>query len=145
LHLVYPDVYEGRIETPVIEIRDDMPDQDWDESALNAQREREVEEYTEEVRPGQTDEIAVAAASDLSAATPGAAPAAVQEASPSPSASDGASSVSPEASASGDQGSYATVSGPQVVLKIRRRKFKTTFRKGEIAVTRRLFRSGESE
>ena len=35
--------------------------------------------------------------------------------------------------------------GPQVVLKIRRRKFKTTFKKGEIAVTRRLFRSGESE
>ncbi len=32
-----------------------------------------------------------------------------------------------------------------MVLKIRRRKFKTTFKKGEIAVTRRLFRSGESE
>jgi chromosome segregation protein len=144
LHLVDPDVYEGRIETPVIEIRDDMPDQDWDESALNAQREREVEEYTEEVRPGQTDEIAVTA-NDLSAATPGSAPADAQEASPSPSASDGASSVSPEASASGDQGSYATMSSQQVVLKIRRRKFKTTFKKGEIAVTRRLFRSGESE
>jgi chromosome segregation protein len=37
------------------------------------------------------------------------------------------------------------VSGPQVVLKIRRRKFRTTFKKGEIAVTRRLFRSGDSE
>jgi chromosome segregation protein len=34
---------------------------------------------------------------------------------------------------------------PQVVLKIRRRKFKRTFQAGEIAVTRRLFRSGESE
>ena len=32
-----------------------------------------------------------------------------------------------------------------VVLKIRRRKFKRTFKAGEIAVTRRLFRSGESE
>ena len=32
-----------------------------------------------------------------------------------------------------------------MVLKIRRRKFKTTFKKGEIAVTRRLFRSGDSE
>jgi len=32
-----------------------------------------------------------------------------------------------------------------VVLKIRRRKFQRTFRAGEIAVTRRLFRSGESE
>ncbi len=35
--------------------------------------------------------------------------------------------------------------GPHVVLKIRRRKFNRTFKAGEIAVTRRLFRSGESE
>ncbi len=34
---------------------------------------------------------------------------------------------------------------PHVVLKIRRRKFKRTFKAGEVAVTRRLFRSGESE
>src|SRR6185312_11134700 len=34
---------------------------------------------------------------------------------------------------------------PGVVLKIRRRKFKSQFRAGEIVVTRRLFRSGESE
>jgi chromosome segregation protein len=38
------------------------------------------------------------------------------------------------------------VSGPQaVVLKIRRRKFQRTPQKGEIVVTRRLFRTGESE
>ncbi len=35
--------------------------------------------------------------------------------------------------------------GPQVVLKIRRRKFQQQFRAGEIVVTRRLFRSGDSE
>jgi chromosome segregation protein len=36
--------------------------------------------------------------------------------------------------------------GPQpVVLKIRRRKFQRTFHKGEILITRRLFRTGESE
>jgi chromosome segregation protein len=36
--------------------------------------------------------------------------------------------------------------GPQpVVLKIRRRKFQNTPRKGEIVITRRLFRTGESE
>ncbi len=34
---------------------------------------------------------------------------------------------------------------PHVVLKIRRRKFKRTFKAGEIVITRRLFRSGESE
>jgi chromosome segregation protein len=35
--------------------------------------------------------------------------------------------------------------GPQVVLKIRRRKFQQQVRAGEIVVTRRLFRSGDSE
>ncbi len=39
----------------------------------------------------------------------------------------------------------ATVTGPLVVLKIRRRKFQQHFRAGEIVVTRRLFRSGDSE
>ena len=34
---------------------------------------------------------------------------------------------------------------PSVVLKIRRRKFQRTFKAGEVVVTRRLFRSGESE
>ena len=37
------------------------------------------------------------------------------------------------------------LAAPHVVLKIRRRKFKRTFKAGEIAITRRLFRSGESE
>src|SRR5947199_443313 len=35
--------------------------------------------------------------------------------------------------------------GSAVVLKIRRRKFSQSFRAGEIVVTRRLFRSGDSE
>ncbi len=40
----------------------------------------------------------------------------------------------------------ATGEGPQpVVLKIRRRKFQRTPQKGEIVITRRLFRTGESE
>jgi chromosome segregation protein len=40
----------------------------------------------------------------------------------------------------------ATTAGPQsVVLKIRRRKFSRTPQKGEIVITRRLFRTGESE
>jgi chromosome segregation protein len=42
--------------------------------------------------------------------------------------------------------SNAEVGGPQaVVLKIRRRKFQRTPQKGEIVITRRLFRTGESE
>ena len=40
----------------------------------------------------------------------------------------------------------ATGEGPQpVVLKIRRRKFRRTPQKGEVVITRRLFRTGESE
>ena len=40
----------------------------------------------------------------------------------------------------------ASVEGPQpVVLKIRRRKFRRTPQKGEVVITRRLFRTGESE
>jgi chromosome segregation protein len=51
--------------------------------------------------------------------------------------------------AAGDEGaedSQATSEGPQaVVLKIRRRRFHSTPQKGEIVITRRLFRTGESE
>jgi chromosome segregation protein len=44
------------------------------------------------------------------------------------------------------QTAQAGQEGPQaVVLKIRRRKFQRTFAKGEIVITRRLFRTGESE
>ena len=42
--------------------------------------------------------------------------------------------------------SHSTGEGPQaVVLKIRRRRFQRTPQKGEIVITRRLFRTGESE
>ena len=41
--------------------------------------------------------------------------------------------------------SETPVNGPQVVLRIRRRKFQQHFHAGEIVVTRRLFRSGDSE
>ena len=42
--------------------------------------------------------------------------------------------------------SVTTGEGPQaVVLKIRRRKFQRTPQKGEVVITRRLFRTGESE
>jgi chromosome segregation protein len=39
----------------------------------------------------------------------------------------------------------AQLAPPQVVLKVRRRKFQQTPQKGEIVITRRLFRTGESE
>jgi chromosome segregation protein len=56
----------------------------------------------------------------------------------------GVSSVEPGANANHSVEANQN-EGPQVVLKIRRRKFQTQFRAGEIVVTRRLFRSGDSE
>ncbi len=51
---------------------------------------------------------------------------------------DGVDSDQPQSMSSGE--------GPQaVVLKIRRRKFQRTPQKGEVVITRRLFRTGESE
>jgi chromosome segregation protein len=50
-----------------------------------------------------------------------------------------------EESAAEASAEVAAPAGPQVVLKIRRRKFKRSFKAGEVAVTRRLFRTGESE
>jgi chromosome segregation protein len=44
-----------------------------------------------------------------------------------------------------DAAAEAQSAATQVVLKIRRRKFQRTFQKGEIVITRRLFRTGESE
>ena len=60
-----------------------------------------------------------------------------------PGVSDGETSVSPFGP--DDDTRTSIESGPQVVLKIRRRKFQQNFRAGEIVVTRRLFRSGDSE
>jgi chromosome segregation protein len=54
--------------------------------------------------------------------------------------------VHEEDGSEGAASQQATAEGPQaVVLKIRRRKFHRTPQKGEIVITRRLFRTGESE
>ena len=126
LTLVDPQVY-GDVAEPEIEIQDDMPqshsqshsDDDWDESALRTARAEDAERYSEEVRPGQSDDDAPA--TQVSDAT--------QQA--------GCPTL-PDASA----GAWEK---KDVVLKIRRRKFKRSFKAGEIQITRRLFRSGESE
>src|SRR5581483_11453745 len=48
--------------------------------------------------------------------------------------------VSPADSGDGTQSESSESAGPQVVLKIRRRKFQQQFKAGELSVTRRLFR-----
>jgi chromosome segregation protein len=56
---------------------------------------------------------------------------------------DGAVVAEPENAAPAESAGDAAV--PSVVLKIRRRKFNRTPQKGEMVVTRRLFRTGDSE
>ncbi|MDT8070906.1 MAG: chromosome segregation protein SMC [Terriglobia bacterium] len=154
LHLIDPEVYEGTVTEPEIDIQNEMPEEDdWDEASLRSSRAEEVDQYTEEVRPGQREEVEVhqpatsqQASAEGAVAPDGSAPAAENvTATPAEVMPDTApTEVSPNEPAPVAQA--AIQGGPQVVLKIRRRKFNTQkFGKGEIVVTRRLFRSGESE
>jgi chromosome segregation protein len=145
LTLVDPQVY-GDVAEPEIDIQDEMAEDDWDEAAQRATRAADVESYSEEVRPGQTDEDSATPMSADAQLTPPESPdchhersegSAVSPEGPIETASVGAPSFPLQR----EDGSAT----PQVVLKIRRRKFKRTFKAGEIQITRRLFRSGESE
>ena len=112
LTLVDPVVY-GEAGEPEVDIQDELPEEDWDESSVRAAKTQDAERYMAEVRPGQSDDEAAVDGETQGAPLPETA--AVESA------------------------------APHVVLKIRRRKFQRTYKAGEIAVTRRLFRSGESE
>ena len=122
LTLIDPDVYAGSdVNAPTeIDIQDDLPpEQDWDEAEVRAASAAATEQAVEAAQPGKVEEVESSVPAQGEAAAT----------SSSPSVTPG------EVSA-----------GPQVVLKIRRRKFnQQQFHAGEIAVTRRLFRSGDSE
>jgi chromosome segregation protein len=137
LTLIDPEVYDGpdANEPTEIDIQDNLPEDagDWDEAAIRAQAAQEVERLTEEAQPGQVAEIQLSQASGaLSGFDPNDEPIFAVFANPNP----------PPRTARPAGGSGG---GPQVVLKIRRRRFQQQFRAGEIVVTRRLFRSGDSE
>ncbi len=133
LTLIDPEQYDGpdKNEPTEIEIQDDGPEvQDWDEAEIRARAAEDTERATEEAQPGKVEEVAGAASPTTSEA--------------------GGVVVEGTAQASGavpNAGTAITVAAPpQVVLKIRRRKFnQQQFHSGEIVVTRRLFRSGDSE
>ena len=117
LTLVDPDAWEGGPLLTEPEVVIDEAEPDWDEAKLRAERAAEAEEIIADAQPGVVLD--------------GAEPEAIGEmAGLSEPASDAA-------------GQHA--SPPDVVLKIRRRKFSRTPQKGEIVVTRRLFRTGDSE
>jgi chromosome segregation protein len=123
LTLIDPEIYGGPDpNAPTeIEIQDDPPSENWDEAEVRAQAAAETERAVEEAQPGRTEEVE----GEIAAEVPSA------EASPSDSSANAAA---------------VAVAGLQVVLKIRRRKFnQQQHHVGEISVTRRLFRSGDSE
>jgi chromosome segregation protein len=120
LTMVDPEAYEGPIPVePEVVVDHDGP-ADWNEDQLRRQSAAEAEEIVASEQPGQILD-------EESGETPGPMPV-------------------PEPSTEGNAGGEsAAVQVQQVVLKIRRRKFQRTFQKGEIVITRRLFRTGESE
>src|SRR5208282_3703248 len=116
LTLVDPGAYEGPVPVePEVEIDHDGP-ADWDENSVRQQRAAEAEEIIANEQPGQVIE-------EDETETFGPRP---------------VPSVQPATAAEAQL-------APQVVLKVRRRKFQQTPQKGEIVITRRLFRTGESE
>src|SRR5580698_7032576 len=117
LTMVDPAAYEGPIPVePEVHVEHEGPT-DWDEDAVRKQRAAEADEIASAEQPGVVLE----------------------------EESDDAPGPRPVPSASADGAAEAQLAPPQVVLKIRRRKFHSTPQKGEIVITRRLFRTGESE
>jgi len=124
LTLIDPEIYGGPdTNAPTeIEIQDDLPtEENWDEAEIRAQAAAETERAVEEAQPGRTEAVE----GEVTTVAP---------------AADATTAEAPASDAA------VTALGPQVVLKIRRRKFnQQQHHAGEILVTRRLFRSGDSE
>jgi chromosome segregation protein len=142
LTLIDPEEYSGPDKNDPTELvlQEEMPAEDWDEAEIRAKAAEEVERITEENQPGATEEAEIPRSKiKMIAMTfpddePIFAGNVVPFVPPATSTSAAATSTA-----------SAHTSGPQVVLKIRRRKFQREFHAGEIVVTRRLFRSGDSE
>ena len=159
LTLIDPEIYKGADANAAteIDIQDDMPSreadgappsamkeggasdpdariaEEWDETAIRARAAEETERAVEDAQPGQMEEVEVPRSkiNTIAVAFPEDEPIFALPAHTVAAPADGASLGTP---------------APHVVLKIRRRKFnQQQFRAGEIVVTRRLFRSGDSE
>ena len=138
LTLIDPEVYDGpdANNATEIEIQDELPNDDWDEAEVRAQAADETERLTEEAQPGRVEEIGWVS-NAVSEFDPDDEPRFAVFVNPNPPAK-----TEPAKSA---QLMAVPSQSSQVVLKIRRRKFQQQSRAGEIVVTRRLFRSGDSE
>jgi len=151
LSLIDPEVYDGADanEPTEVEIKE-LPAEDWDEAVIRAEAAEETERLTEEAQPGRVEEVEAAPTSgaeaqldcgDDSAALKRCA---TQNLSAGQSSGDSVHNSDENRTAEGGR-PHANPADPHVVLKIRRRKFQQQFHAGEIVVTRRLFRSGDSE
>jgi chromosome segregation protein len=143
LTLIDPEVYDGSDanEPTQIEIQDEMPDEHWDEAELRARAAEETERAVEEAQPGKPEDVESVplpeGAASVASAEP-TAPAGVQ----TKELGQTFEKRDPHPQGSEPPNGH----GPHVVLKIRRRKFnQQQLSAGEIVVTRRLFRSGDSE
>ncbi|HEV2396641.1 MAG TPA: chromosome segregation protein SMC [Candidatus Sulfotelmatobacter sp.] len=144
LTLIDPEVYKGSDANAAVEvdIQDEMPEtpqdqahvaDDWDEAAIRARNAADTDLAVEDAQPGRMEEVEIPRSkiNTIAIAFPDDEPIFAL-----PVHTVGA----PPANAS------IGTAAPHVVLKIRRRKFnQQQFRHGEIVVTRRLFRSGDSE
>jgi len=137
LTLIDPEVYAApdKNEPLQVEIQDEMPEEDWDEAEVRARAHEETERAVEEAQPGKVEEMPGTPAS-VSGEQAGVEASVQADSGPGPA-------VATEAP---ENGAAQVVGPPAVVLKIRRRKFnQQQFHAGEIHVTRRLFRTGDSE
>jgi chromosome segregation protein len=133
LTLIDPEQYDGpdKNEPTEIEIQDNVPgSEDWDEADIRARAAEETERATEEAQPGRLEQV-----------EGGISPASLDAGGAIAEGTPHTPALVPR------EGTAITVAAPpHVVLKIRRRKFnQQQFHTGEIVVTRRLFRSGDSE
>jgi chromosome segregation protein len=160
LTLVDPQVYEGTINTDLqIDIRDELPEDDWDEASFREAAAEATQVAIAEVQPGPLDEVegepneneltaSVEPSAEASEISPEAEVAQVEAVSESeePTVTNQEITTPETANPEIPNAEAAHAAPGAVVLKIRRRKFKPLqFAKGEIVVTRRLFRTGESE
>jgi chromosome segregation protein len=139
LTLIDPQEYSGAdANAPTeIDIQDDLPEdgnfvvEDWDEAGVRARAAEDTDRAVDDAQPGRTDEVQIPPSKVVS----------ISSAFPD----DEPVFALPVHNIARVAASAASTA-PQVVLKIRRRKFnQQQFHSGEIVVTRRLFRSGDSE
>ena len=132
LTLVDPAAYEGPVPVEPEVVVDHEGPTDWDEEELRRQRAAEAEEIVANEQPGQVleEEAAEDSEADQKAAAPQV---------PSENADQEAAAPQVPQLVQVPQGQQG------VLLKIRRRKFQSKPQKGEMVITRRLFRTGESE